>query len=69
MSEVTTPEELQRRLAAYRARLQAFDWAFDYSDDARYVRAARTTLAELKQLQAEIDPDRSIWTQVVPGGM
>jgi len=52
--------------AAYRARLQAFDWSFEFSDDASLVRAARAELNDMKRLQPAIDPTGEIWNSIAP---
>lgn len=47
--------------AAYIAALAAFDWQFEFADDARVWRAGRDALAALHVMQAQVDPNGSIW--------
>lgn len=56
----------QLKRADYLKSLRAQDWSFEFSDDGRAYRAGRDSLAALRTLQAEIDPDAAIWNTVAP---
>jgi len=52
--------------AAYVAALTAHDWAFDYSEDMRVVRAGRAERAALREAQQRLDPDFAVWNSIAP---
>lgn len=61
-------QSLMLRKAAYKTALQAHDWTFEWSDDAKSVEAGRQSLKFLVAERAEIDPDGAIWNSVAPHG-
>jgi len=56
----------QERIGEYRAKLERHDWLHEFSDDGNAYRAGRKSLAELREMQSEIDPDCAIWNSVAP---
>ena len=51
---------------AYIKLLQRMDWSFEMSDDQRVWRAGRDSLAELRMVQRELDPDFVVWNRYAP---
>lgn len=57
--------QAQRR-EAYTRALRAHDWTSQFSDSADVARRGRATLAALKQMQRELDPDFEVWNALCP---
>lgn len=56
--------QIQR--AAYVKALKAHDWSHDFSDDADVARRGRESLALLRMVQREIDPEWAVWNVIAP---
>ena len=54
-------------LDEYREALRKMDWTFEFSDDNRVYNAGRRALAALHDMQAEVDPNGTLWGQVTQG--
>lgn len=52
-------------LAEYREELRRHDWWSEYSDDGRIARAGWEGLERLRQKQKRLDPDATIWKEVM----
>lgn len=51
------------RVSAYQHELATFDWAFEVSDDAGYVRRSRETLQDMQREQKAVDVDGAVWNK------
>lgn len=53
----------QAQVDAYIALLKAQDWSSDFSDDPSVYRRGRESLANLRMVQRELDPEFLVWNQ------
>ena len=56
-------------LDAYKQKLAAHDWTFEWSDDHSVWQRGRVELAELRRLQPDLDPDFAIWNTYAPSDL
>lgn len=54
------------RVRDYETKLARMDWHYEYSDDHSVWTAGRRALGEVSALQAQLDPDRTIWNRYCP---
>ena len=61
-----TIDERAAKVAEYERLLRQHDWWFDFSDDHNVWSRGNATLQVLRRMQAELDPDKTIWNRHMP---
>jgi hypothetical protein len=65
-----TPDDLKRdeQIADYRRKLNAHEWHYTHQQDPEAWLRGRNQRIELQKLQADLDPDFTIWAEYAPLG-
>ncbi len=53
-------------IAQYVQALKDHDWEFSYTDDHSVYQRGHNSLAKIKRLQKQIDPDATLWNVTAP---
>lgn len=66
LSAFVHSDALAIQRAAYVKALQRHDWSHEFSDDGAVARRGRESLAQLRMVQRELDPEFFIWNTYAP---